>query len=502
MKTTLAVHTNLLLCSLLIVGFATVAAVNYSSNNEIFRMHIEHISELTSESVYHQINSYFTRPVSVSMTMANDSLLKHLLAEEKDRMDDASYIERLRGYLDAYKKQYSYDSVFLVSTRTNRYYHFNGLDRVLTRDNPENQWYYNFLDNPQEYALNVDNDEARNANQAITTFVNCKIYDDDGRIMGVVGVGLQVGNLHELLQSYKDTYGVRAVLIDDTGTAAISSEHEGGDLTAGLFDNFAYLNESNLDSVIAQISPENSAERKTLWIQGRHGDCFVVSQYVAAIQWRLIVESDASAIGGRFRNQLLRGIGIAALILLAVLVVVNKKDREKRLLQDSLTDPLTGLHNRRFVEESLKRCLKNLSRTGGKLSVLLIDVDCFKNFNDTYGHSQGDECLKEVAGVLHNAAQREGDVAARYGGEEFIVILPNTDEKGARIIAETLLRNMTACAIPHEESIAASCVTFSIGGVTGTVTCAHSMEEYIQAADAALYDSKAGGRNRYTGVML
>ncbi len=182
--------------------------------------------------------------------------------------------------------------------------------------------------------------------------------------------------------------------------------------------------------------------------------------------------------------------------------VHEEKERECRLLQDCLIDPLTGLYNRRFIEERLDKLVKSLSRTKGVLSILLIDVDFFKKYNDTYGHSMGDTCLKEVAGVLRGAAKREEDYVARYGGEEFIVILPNTDAAGACIVAEMLLWRMTACAIPHEKSEIADCVTISIGGVTGAVTYACDMREYLQVADKALYASKARGRNCYTGEMV
>ncbi len=122
MKSALLLRTNLLLCALLAAGFAAVSFVNYSSTTERFRTDIEHVSELTTENIFHQINSYVTRPVSVSMTMANDSLLKRLLAEEANRMDDAEYLGQIQEYLNAYKAKYGYDSVFLVSTRTHRYY--------------------------------------------------------------------------------------------------------------------------------------------------------------------------------------------------------------------------------------------------------------------------------------------------------------------------------------------------------------------------------------------
>jgi diguanylate cyclase (GGDEF)-like protein len=161
-------------------------------------------------------------------------------------------------------------------------------------------------------------------------------------------------------------------------------------------------------------------------------------------------------------------------------------------------DALTGIYNRRFMDERLQQIVKSLSRSGGMLSVLMIDIDFFKKYNDTYGHSMGDNCLGTVAGALKNTVTRGDDFTARYGGEEFAVVLPNTDESGAREVAGKLLENVRACEIPHEQNTAASCVTISIGVTTGAVNYPRNGDDYIKRADEALYMSKQNGRNRYT----
>lgn len=166
-------------------------------------------------------------------------------------------------------------------------------------------------------------------------------------------------------------------------------------------------------------------------------------------------------------------------------------------------DVLTGIYNRRFMEESLRRVIKALSRSSpSKLSVLIIDVDFFKNYNDTYGHSKGDECLKTIATTLKNSITRPEDFVARYGGEEFVVVLPNTDEKGARNIANKIVENVRLCNMPHEKSVAASYVTVSVGATTGTVKHTQSGGDYIRQADEALYISKQNGRNKYTFISF
>jgi len=163
-------------------------------------------------------------------------------------------------------------------------------------------------------------------------------------------------------------------------------------------------------------------------------------------------------------------------------------------------DALTGIHNRRFMDENLKRVISSIARSGGCLSVMMMDIDFFKNYNDTYGHSEGDVCLKTVAETITGCLSRADDFAARYGGEEFVVVLPNTDESGARVMAIKILEAIWSCGIPHEKSEAAGRVTISIGLTTGIVEQGQNGEDYIKRADAALYQSKQNGRNRYTYI--
>jgi diguanylate cyclase (GGDEF)-like protein len=128
----------------------------------------------------------------------------------------------------------------------------------------------------------------------------------------------------------------------------------------------------------------------------------------------------------------------------------------------------------------------------------MIDIDFFKRYNDTYGHVEGDKCLKIVAKMLSQSITRADDFVARYGGEEFVVVLPNTNGQGAQIVAEKLLENMRNCNIPHGQNDAASCVTISIGATAGKVEHTHTTDDYVRKADKMLYQSKQSGRNRYS----
>ena len=176
----------------------------------------------------------------------------------------------------------------------------------------------------------------------------------------------------------------------------------------------------------------------------------------------------------------------------------NEVESLDDFLHLTIIDQLTGIYNRRYLDGSLAKIIKVHSRTGGSLSVLMIDIDHFKKYNDTYGHDAGDGCLRTVAGALSECVIREEDFIARYGGEEFAVVLPNTDEKGAQLVAERMLEKMRECNIPHKTNDAAAYVTISIGGTTNVINHLQHGSDYIKAADKALYESKKNGRNKYT----
>jgi diguanylate cyclase (GGDEF)-like protein len=161
-------------------------------------------------------------------------------------------------------------------------------------------------------------------------------------------------------------------------------------------------------------------------------------------------------------------------------------------------DALTGIYNRRYFDEKAGIIFKNLTRSNGMLSIIMIDIDYFKDFNDTYGHREGDKCLKTVAQTISNGIIRDSDFAARYGGEEFIVVLPNTDGDGAKRVAERLIESIRECKLPHEKSETAAFVTISAGVAIGKADCNRSLDDYINRADELLYISKRDGRNKYT----
>lgn len=186
---------------------------------------------------------------------------------------------------------------------------------------------------------------------------------------------------------------------------------------------------------------------------------------------------------------------------------VKQKTQELLVANEKLKklvnfDGLTQLANRRYFDEVLDKEIKRATRYGYALSLMLCDIDFFKLFNDFYGHTAGDACLKQFAGCLENSLKRTSDLPARYGGEEFAVILPHTDNKDAIKIAENFLVNIRRLAIPHQASTASDILTASIGVATIQTTKQLEPEALITAADEKLYYAKASGRNRIASILL
>ncbi|MDL5034106.1 diguanylate cyclase [Pelomonas sp. APW6] len=172
--------------------------------------------------------------------------------------------------------------------------------------------------------------------------------------------------------------------------------------------------------------------------------------------------------------------------------------RTQELRQMSMRDGLTGIANRRAFDERLAIEWRRSQRHGTPLSLLMLDIDHFKQFNDHYGHLEGDRCIKTVAQLLQGVASRGSDLVARYGGEEFALLLPDTEAPAAERLAQACLDAIEALAIPHAKSAAGPHVSLSLGCSTLQASEASTPEMLLSHADQALYRAKRGGRRRWT----
>jgi diguanylate cyclase (GGDEF)-like protein len=186
----------------------------------------------------------------------------------------------------------------------------------------------------------------------------------------------------------------------------------------------------------------------------------------------------------------------ARLLELKVKELSELQEANFELQSLSTLDGLTGISNRRSFDNYLDMSLKNCFRSDNPISLIIADIDFFKDYNDNYGHLQGDNCLIKIAKTIASSVKRPLDFAARYGGEEFAVILPETDEEGAMVIAETIRKNIEELNLTHEHSSVTPYVTLSLGIETISPKIGYSINELIENADKALYNSKLNGRNQ------
>ena len=174
------------------------------------------------------------------------------------------------------------------------------------------------------------------------------------------------------------------------------------------------------------------------------------------------------------------------------------QEARKQLADLAKLDELTGLRNRRGADKAFELEVSRAQRSGTSLGVIMIDVDYFKAYNDTYGHPAGDDVLKQIAGVLRSVTSRAGELAIRMGGEEFLLLLPGTSQAEAMASAEKIRARITDLQIEHAASGVADVVTVSQGVVASIPSMSTEFKQLLEAADRALYASKEGGRNGVT----
>jgi diguanylate cyclase (GGDEF)-like protein len=330
--------------------------------------------------------------------------------------------------------------------------------------------------------------------------VSRRLNDAAGRFTGVVLTTIDVDHVSQILATFDivtlrdgTILARRPFAIEDLGKSIAGTPLHRGLLsrTAGTYESispfdgverlgsFQHTQTHSLLVAVALSKHEILSEwRQTTWIQTLWIlllcaiTALAGSLVVRSVRQRVRVELDL----GKTRDELTRA--------------------NERLAQLASYDGLTGLANRRTFDETLERDFAESCRSGQPLSLVMIDVDHFKQYNDLHGHPQGDWCLQQVARAIESAARRPLDFVARYGGEEMVMVLPNTDVAGAHIVAEMARATVEALRIPHSVQPPRH-VSVSIGVASRTFDNAgQSMQVLVRRADEALYQAKAAGRNQ------
>ncbi len=491
---------NLLICAFILAGFLVVGITSYSTYSEVIRDDIRNITKLTTTNLYSEIRNELTKPIFVSLTMANDNFVKSWLKDERQSGSTAEGTLQLQNYLLGIRNKYSYDSVFLVSQATQTYYHYEGVNKVLDPADDHDRWYDAFLERNLAYDLEIDTDEV-NQNR-LSVFINCRIADQNGDIMGVTGVGLETDHVQRLLQSFEDDFHLNALLFDANGLVRVHTGTHARIAAAFGFSGRPGEPEGAVRAPTAEEAQEINVftmpalreqrqavvgNKDSLQIFGVD-DGYLITRYIEDLDWYLLVKKDTSVLEQSFHGQLIKDFITFALVVALVLLVVNRiiRRNESRLVSVAKTDQLTGLLNRRGFNEQLESRLAD-AQSAAQLCVFVFDIDNFKRINDQHGHLIGDKILK-IVGVLAQQALGQRAVLSRWGGDEYAGIHLG-GEAQARGDIEALFQRLRG-----DEELGRYGITISLG-----ITACHQIDTadtLIYRADEALYEAKGAGKDR------
>ncbi len=309
--------------------------------------------------------------------------------------------------------------------------------------------------------------------------VSRRLNDHDGRFAGIVVTSVSMEFFRKLFDSIKSKSGDAISLVADDGMLLAASPDSFGERELAALGASA--------DALEYVSPHDGASRVGS------------SNHLARYPMTAMVSQDSAVILQEWYRQLRLHGAIVLAILGVIGVLARRVDQANRSVRmQALRDGLTGLANRRCFNDAIEREFGRATRQWQPLSLIMMDIDLFKSFNDRYGHPAGDACLRDVGGAVQRALYRPSDLVARYGGEEIAILLPDTDVAGAINVLAHMLAAVRSLAIPHEES-PHGIVSLSAGVAAWTpgarISTAVSL---IEAADAALYAAKALGRNTFT----
>ncbi|MEL7647986.1 MAG: sensor domain-containing diguanylate cyclase [Sedimentibacter sp.] len=468
---------NLLVSAIIILGFVAIIIVNYNNYSKIIKDDIKNISKLTSTNIYSDINSELTKPIFVSLTMANDSFLKDWLLEENTMIDDEVHLLKLQNYLKGFEVKYGYNSVFLVSNKTKRYYHYAGILKTIDEKNAHDQWYFNFINDNKTNVLDVDNDEA--ANNTLTVFVNCRIQDENNVLMGVTGVGLEMNQIQTMLMSFEEDYGLEAFLIDENGLVQVHT-------TDSYIEKYNIFSDRSMKLLKDDIV-NNKTTLETFPYKEAGIDGYLITRYIDDLGWYLVVKKDTSVLKKTFMSQLFDELLILIVVIGVVILIINSviKRYGIQIAKMANTDSLTELLNRRGFDEALSSLFINFKANDS--SMFVFDIDDFKIINDTYGHIFGDRVICLIASYACEIIGKKG-IIARWGGDEFAGILQGNFEESKKIT------KLITEKISQDIELKKYKITISLG--LTHVEKLDTANNLMVRADKALYEAKSNGKNQ------
>ena len=311
-----------------------------------------------------------------------------------------------------------------------------------------------------------------------------RLDDADGNFAGVVVASVSMQAFQHLFDQMQARSGGVIALISEDGTILARSPAVADAAAPPAGDIQQLLSKQAEPTAFSGVSGIDGVRRLGSY---QHLVRFPLTVLVSQSEWD---------VQRSWRQELLSHAYFLTCVTAVLFVLGGREMRARRMLSaQAMQDGLTGLANRRFFDEQMDREFRRAARNGQPVSLIVIDLDHFKAYNDHFGHLGGDECLRVTARAIQSCMRRSGDLASRFGGEEFAILLPGSDLAGAQALAEEVRLALQALQLPHAAAIG-GVVTFSAGVATAIpARDEHGIHALIRRADAALYAGKAQGRN-------
>lgn len=407
--------------AMVLVSFMLSTAVSLWSLHRMGQSNMREIDTVLAARVYETIARTLNEPITIARTMAHDSFLITAL-EREDSANRAETESQLRNYLSGIRGALNYETAFVISEQSRRYYNYNGIAKVVDpQGSPYDAWYASFVDGGLSYDLDVDTDEMLNDDWSV--FVNARVEDPSGRLLGVCGVSVHMDNLQTMFERYEAEYGVKVSLVDENGLVQVDADPE----------------RIERDTLPLPENVRGNRRDYVHWNTGKGG--FVVARYVEGMDWFLVTRSVDDGSRGTILNVVLLNVALCALVLVVMLLSMRHIMRRTIALSNaSFRDEITRLYNRRAFEEA-KEALRTRG-PGDDFVFVSIDINGLKTANDTLGHDAGDELIIGAADCLRAAFGKYGQIY-RVGGDEFTAMLslsPDALERAKADLADRIAR--------------------------------------------------------------
>ena len=391
------------LALLLFCGFGATSWLNYVASYQAIRQAI--ISDelpLTADNIYSEIQKDLLQPLLISSMMAHDTFVRDwTLAGERD-------VTQMSRYLQEIKSHYGAFSAFFVAENSRNYYHPGGVLKQVKADEPRDRWFFRLRELAGHYEINVDPDLANH--DALTIFINYRVFDFDQQFIGATGIGLTLDTVNRKIEDYEARYGRSILLVDGQGQLVVAGRNN------PLYQRGPKHNLRDIDGLGLQAEAILSTRVGSFEYQAHGRSHYANVRYLPELKWHLLVIKNDSAATAELRRIFVINLLIWAVItLLALWLVQLTVGRyQARLAHLSITDPLTGMTNRRALDLLLEQATCEARRQSSALTLLLLDIDHFKQINDRFGHEVGDRALAHFAKVLAQRRANVIDMVVRY----------------------------------------------------------------------------------------